>query len=42
MGMQVGRGLTPDELMMERLIQQAYDRGCTFFDTAEGVRQWSK
>ena len=21
--------------MMERLIQQAYDRGCTFFDTAE-------
>ena len=35
MGMHVGRGRTPDQLMMERLIQQAYDRGCTFFDTAE-------
>ena len=22
--------------MMEKLIRQAYDRGCTFFDTAEG------
>jgi len=36
MGMQVGRGLTPDEKAMEKLIRQAYDRGCTFFDTAEG------
>ena len=36
MGMHVGRGRTPDEVMMEKLIQQAYDRGCTFFDTAEG------
>src|SRR5688572_1869020 len=32
MGMQGGRGRTPPEPMMERLIQQAYDRGCTFFD----------
>ncbi len=36
MGMQSGRGRTPPESMMEKLIQQAYDRGCTFFDTAEG------
>jgi aryl-alcohol dehydrogenase-like predicted oxidoreductase len=35
MGMHAGRGRMPDEVMMERLIQQAYDRGCTFFDTAE-------
>jgi aryl-alcohol dehydrogenase-like predicted oxidoreductase len=36
MGMQSGRGRTPDEAMMVKLIRQAYDRGCTFFDTAEG------
>jgi aryl-alcohol dehydrogenase-like predicted oxidoreductase len=36
MGMHGGRGRTPDEARMEKLIQQAYDRGCTFFDTAEG------
>ena len=36
MGMQSGRGVVPDEKSMERLIQQAYDRGCNFFDTAEG------
>ena len=36
MGMHGGRGRTPDETMMEKLIRQAYDRGCTFFDTAEG------
>lgn len=36
MGMQEGRGRTPDEAAMEKLIRQAYDRGCTFFDTAEG------
>jgi aryl-alcohol dehydrogenase-like predicted oxidoreductase len=36
MGMQSGRGLTPDEKAMERLIQQAFERGCRFFDTAEG------
>ncbi len=36
MGMQTGRGITPDEKSMEKLIRQAYDRGCDFFDTAEG------
>src|SRR5688500_13000422 len=36
MGMQEGRGRTPDEAAMEKLIRQAYDRGCTFVDTAEG------
>jgi hypothetical protein len=36
MGMHGGRGRTPDEARMEKLIQHAYDRGCTFFDTAEG------
>jgi aryl-alcohol dehydrogenase-like predicted oxidoreductase len=36
MGMQSGRGVVPDEKSMEKLIQQAYDRGCNFFDTAEG------
>lgn len=36
MGMQVGRGIVPDEKMMDKLIQQAYERGCNFFDTAEG------
>ena len=41
MGMQGGRGRTPPEPMMEKLIQQAYDRGCTFFDTAEGYNTGS-
>lgn len=36
MGMQSGRGRTPDEKQMEKLIRQAIDRGCTFLDTAEG------
>ena len=36
MGMQSGRGVVPDEKSMEKLIQQAFDRGCNFFDTAEG------
>lgn len=36
MGMQAGRGIVPDEKRMETLIRQAYDRGCNFFDTAEG------
>jgi hypothetical protein len=36
MGMQSGRGVVPDEKSMEKLIQQAYDHGCYFFDTAEG------
>jgi aryl-alcohol dehydrogenase-like predicted oxidoreductase len=35
MGMQSGRGLVPDEKAMEKLIRQAYERGCNFFDTAE-------
>ena len=39
MGMHSGRGRTPDEPLMERLIRQAYDRGCTFFDTAEGYAE---
>jgi len=36
MGMQAGRGRTPDEKAMEKLIRQACERGCNFFDTAEG------
>ncbi len=36
MGMHAGRGVVPDEKSMEKLIRQAYDRGCNFFDTAEG------
>ena len=36
MGMQGGRGLVPNAKMMEKLILQAHDRGCNFFDTAEG------
>ena len=36
MGMQAGRGIVPDEKRMETLIRQAYERGCNFFDTAEG------
>lgn len=36
MGMHVGRGVTPDEKAMEKLIRHAYERGCNFFDTAEG------
>lgn len=36
MGMHAGRGIVPNEKMMEQLIRQAYDRGCNFFDTAEG------
>lgn len=36
MGMQSGRGVVPDEKAMEKLILQAYERGCNFFDTAEG------
>ncbi len=36
MGMQSGRGIVPEEKEMEKLIRQAYERGCNFFDTAEG------
>jgi aryl-alcohol dehydrogenase-like predicted oxidoreductase len=41
MGMQVGRGLTPPEKSMEKLVRQAFDRGCDFFDTAEGYASGS-
>jgi aryl-alcohol dehydrogenase-like predicted oxidoreductase len=34
--MQSGRGIVPDEKAMEKLIRQAYERGCNFLDTAEG------
>lgn len=36
MGMHSGRGLHPDRPAMIRLIRQAVERGCNFFDTAEG------
>lgn len=36
MGMNVLRGVHPDEKSMIRLIRDAYERGCNFFDTAEG------
>lgn len=36
MGMVTGRGRFPDRKMSIQLIRQAYDRGVTFFDTAEG------
>ena len=35
MGMSVGRGAVPPRKMMIKLIQDAYDRGVDFFDTAE-------
>lgn len=36
MGMHHGRGVIPDEKTMEKLIRQAYERGCNLFDSAEG------
>jgi aryl-alcohol dehydrogenase-like predicted oxidoreductase len=36
MGMQAGRGIVPEGNKMQSLILQAYERGCYFFDTAEG------
>lgn len=36
MGMHVGRGAHPDKSAMIKLIREAYERGVTFFDTAEG------
>jgi aryl-alcohol dehydrogenase-like predicted oxidoreductase len=36
MGMQAGRGIVPEENKMQTLILQAHERGCNFFDTAEG------
>lgn len=35
MGLSMGYGTTPDKAEAIRLIQHAYDEGCTFFDTAE-------
>ncbi|RYZ25143.1 MAG: aldo/keto reductase, partial [Chitinophagaceae bacterium] len=35
MGMHGGRGLHPDHKSMVKLIRDAYERGCNFFDTAE-------
>lgn len=36
MGMSHGYGAVPERSEAIRLIQQSYDLGCTFFDTAEG------
>lgn len=35
MGMHTGRGIHPDHKSMVKLIRDAADRGCDFFDTAE-------
>lgn len=35
MGMDVGRGIHPDHKSMVKLIRDAVERGCAFFDTAE-------
>ena len=35
MGMQTGRGVHPDHKSMVKLIRDAAERGCDFFDTAE-------
>lgn len=35
MGMTTGRGVHPDYKLMVKLIREAADRGCDFFDTAE-------
>lgn len=36
MGMHTGRGVHPDHKRMVKLIRDAAERGCDFFDTAEG------
>jgi aryl-alcohol dehydrogenase-like predicted oxidoreductase len=36
MGLSHGYGSVPERIDSIRLIRQAYDCGCTFFDTAEG------
>ncbi len=36
MGLSHGYGPVPDRAEAIKLIRQAYDLGCTFFDTAEG------
>lgn len=35
MGMHTGRGIHPDHKSMVKLIRDAFERGCNFFDTAE-------
>ena len=35
MGMHTGRGIHPDHKSMVKLIRDAAERGCNFFDTAE-------
>lgn len=35
MGMHTGRGVHPDHKSMVKLIRDAAERGCDFFDTAE-------
>src|SRR5687767_4838945 len=35
MGMHTGRGIHPDHKSMVKLIREAVERGCNFFDTAE-------
>ena len=35
MGLSMGYGATPEKEEAIKLIQKAYDLGCTFFDTAE-------
>ncbi|CAA9477449.1 MAG: Oxidoreductase, aldo/keto reductase family [uncultured Segetibacter sp.] len=35
MGMHTGRGIHPDDKSMVKLIRDAAERGCNFFDTAE-------
>lgn len=35
MGMHTGRGIHPDHKSMVKLIREAADRGCDYFDTAE-------
>src|SRR5687768_13590811 len=35
MGMHTGRGVHPDHKSMVKLIRDAAERGCNFFDTAE-------
>lgn len=41
MGMHVGRGAHPDKQAMIKLIREAYDKGVTFFDTAEGYGRYA-
>jgi aryl-alcohol dehydrogenase-like predicted oxidoreductase len=38
MGLSHGYGSVPERIDSIRLIRQAYDLGCTFFDTADFIR----